>query len=137
MTTMRIRIDGELYTVKELFEGSYLPVVTMETGEEFYLAEDSEAAGKAARQYWVDLAENDPQEFRCIVGDENLIQWALGRPTSPGSVPTRSLEEWFDLTADHPEEEFGSYDGTEREVERCGRLRKELGFCPTVAYRHN
>lgn len=134
MAGMRIRIDGELYHVKDIFNGSYVDTVE---GPQFYLAEDSEAAGKAAREYWEDMADNDPKEFTCIVGEEALIQWGLGRSASPGSVGVSSLTEWLDLWLDHPEEHWASDDSTERTVERCGKLADDLGFMPTVAYRAN
>lgn len=134
---MRIKIDGEMYTVKEVYNHATLPLVEMETGEEFYLAESSEEAGKAARKYWEDLAQDDPREFACIVGEESLVAWGLGEYGGPGLMKVTSLEDWLDLWLDTPEEHFASYDSLEREVERCGKLAEELDFVPKVAYRHN
>lgn len=135
--SMRIKIDGEKHVIDEVFDGGYLPLVRCGRME-FYVAENSDAAGKAARRYWADMAENDPKEFACIVGAETLIQWGMGHYAGPGTAQVRSLQEWLDVCADYPEEEFGSYDGQECEVEAAGaRLREELGFRPTVAYRHN
>ena len=134
----RIRIDGELFTIKKVWNnGGDLPQIDTEEGQEFFLAEDSEAAGKAARQRWEEMAENDPREFTCMVGEETLIQWGMGHYAGPGSTQVKSLQEWLDLWLDTPEEEFASYDHTERDVERVGRLSDELGFVPTVAYRCN
>lgn len=133
----RIRIDGELYNVSNVYDGGYLPMIETEEGCDFYLAEDSEKAGEAARKYWEDMANDDPSEFRAIIGDEALVAWALGQPYAPGSVSVNSLNEWLDLVATVPEEEFAGYDSQEREVNRCGILANELGFMPTVAYRHN
>lgn len=133
---MRIRIDGELLTVDEVRTCTSLPMVRCGR-EEYYLAESSEKAGEAARERWADMAENDPREFEAMVGAETLVKWCLGQYAGPGSTQVKSLQEWLDLTADHPEEEFASYDGHEREVERVGRLQDELGFCPTMAYRAN
>lgn len=134
--TARIRIDGELYTIDEVYTGGYLPLVRTDGGE-FYLAEDSESAGRAARERWQDTMREDPAEFRTIVGDETLIRWSLGQSAGPGNAQVSSLSEWLDLWLDTPEEEFASYDGDERRVQRVGYLRDELGFVPTVAYRAN
>lgn len=134
---LTITIDGEMLEVDNVQHGGYLPVV--EIGNlEYYVAEDSENAGKAAREYWEDLANNDPEEFTCIVGKETLVQWALGQSAGPGYVHVSSLEDWLDLTADYPEEQWAGYDGTELEVDSCSEsLAEELGFTPTVAYRWN
>lgn len=129
----RIRIDGELLTIERIFTGGYLPLVETDGGE-FYLAASSEDAGKAARERW---ESEDESELRCLLGDETLIQWGLGNWAGPGTTQVRSLAEWLDLWLDTPEEEFASYDGDERRVQRVGYLRDELGFVPKVAYRAN
>jgi hypothetical protein len=134
---MRIRIDGELYNVSGVHTYGTLPVIETEEGEEFYLAESTEKAGEAAREYWENMAQDDPREFTCMVGEETLIAWGLGQSAGPGSTWVNSLEDWLDLWLDTPEEHFASYDSNEREVERCGKLADELGFMPKVAYRHN
>jgi len=133
---MRIRIDGELLTVDKVLNYGGLPMICC-GHEEYYLAESSEAAGKAARECWKDMAENDLKEFACLVGEETLVQWGLGKYAGPGSTQVRSLQEWLDLHLDAPEEKFAGYDGIERDVDRVGRLVDELGFVPSVAYRHN
>lgn len=133
----RIKIDGEVYQVDDV-QTAYRSLPEITCGKvEFILAESSEAAGKAAREYWKDMAENDTKEFTCMVGEETLIQWALGHSAGPGSTHVNSLEEWLDLWLDTPEEHFASYDSEERTVNRCGKLRDELGFTPKVAYRRN
>lgn len=137
-----IRIDGTEYTVENWydlgFKANIVHVSTME-GPEFYLAEDSDEAGTAARERWADMAANDPAEFRCIVGDDVLLSWATGQADGPGSDKSaRNLQEWLDIVAEHPDEEFGSYDGTEiDDVSVSDDLAEEIGFRPTVAYRHN
>lgn len=130
----RIEIDGEHYIVKDVCAGGYLPLVTTEGGKEFYVARDAEHAGEKAREYWEDMANDDPAEFRCIIGDERLIAWALGRSDGFGFT---CAEDFFGAVGDAPQEEWASYDGHEREVGRVGRAIDEIGFCPTVAYRHN
>jgi len=136
---MLIKIDGELYHVKNVSDYGYLPVIEVEEfGAEFYLAKNSKIAGEKAREYWEDLAQNDPKEFACIIGENNLIQWGLGQFAGPGNVAVNSIEKWLDLHLDIPEETWASYDGTEREVTRIGKeIVEELGFIPTVAYRCN
>jgi hypothetical protein len=138
---MRIRIEGEWKKVESIEMGSYLPMLVMEVGgEEYYVAETHEKAGEAARQYWKEMAENDPKEFIVIVGEENLVAWGLGQLAGPGSTAVQSLEEWLDLYLDAPEEEFASYDGIElalNEDDTDGALQGKLGFVPEVAYRHN
>ncbi len=134
---MNITIDGEKMEVDSVQNYGYLPLV--EIGKrKYYLAESSETAGEAARKYWEEMAENDPKEFACMVGEETLVQWGMNKYAGPGSTQVRSLNEWLDLWLDTPEEEFAGYDGTECEVtEADDELTEELGFTPTVAYRHN
>jgi hypothetical protein len=106
-----IRIDGEFFDVST----SYGTTVC-DGRMEWHLFASTEDAGKAAREYWLDMAENDPTEFRTMVGDETLIAWALGRYAGPGHTRVKSLEEWLDLWLDTPEEYFAGYDGTEASV---------------------
>lgn len=132
-----IMIDGEIYDVDNIATGSYLPLIEV-GNQEFYVAKDSTAAGKATRKYWSDMAQHDKSEFRATVGDEALLAWALGEPGGPGSAKVTSLQAWLNVTAEHPEENFASYDGNERTVQAVGaNVKKELGFTPKVAYRHN
>ena len=130
----RVKIDGEILVIDEIYLGGDLPMVKCGS-QEFYVAESSEDAGRAARERWAEMAASDPREFTCLVGEETLVRWALGQWAGPGSTQVRSLEEWLDLHLTCPEEEFASYDGDEREVTRSGYLRDELGFTPRVAYR--
>jgi hypothetical protein len=172
---MKIKIDGEIYEVKKVHTYSSLPMLELEDGSEYYVAESSETAGEKAREYWEDLAQDDPKEFACLVGEKTLIAWGLGQSAGPGSTHTRGLNDWLDLWLNTPEEHFASYDSQEREceavpdgefcpafqdpptpcplesedcednhihhaageVEAESELVEELGFAPTVAYRHN
>ena len=111
---MYITIDGEKLEVSKVYHTGYLPMLETDGGE-FYIAESSEEAGAAAREYWKDLAENDPEEFACIVGSETLIAWGLGRSDGPGAIGVRSLDEWLNLWLDTPAEQWASYDGQEIE----------------------
>jgi len=106
--------------------------------QEFYVAEDAEAAGEAARAYWEEMANDDPQELVHMIGESVLVNWALGISDGPGSEAVYSLHEWLDLWQRCPEEHWASYDGLELTVTHVTvELEEELGFVPTVAYRHN
>jgi len=135
----RIVIDGELYHVTNTRQIGYGDTVEIDTeeGESFILSEDDDTAGAAARERWEDMAKNDPSEFACMVGEETLIAWALGQSAGPGNTHVTSLNEWLDLVATVPNEEWAGYDGQERTVDRVGKLASELGYVPTVAYRCN
>ena len=129
------RIDGEEYFVTEILYYGYLPEIRTD-GPEFLVAESHETAGEAARKYWEELAQDDPQEFTCIVGAEALIAWGLGQSYAPGSIGVNNLEEWLDLHLDVPEEHWGTWDGQELEITDVSpEIIEELGFIPTVAYR--
>ena len=110
---MYITIDGETLEVESVHNNGYLPMLRTEGGD-YYIAEDSEEAGRAARRYWADMAENDPAEFTYIVGESTLVAWALGQSAGPGSVGVNSLNEWLDLYLDIPEEQWAGCDGVER-----------------------
>lgn len=147
MTEMLIKIDDVTEEVDDAFDGGYLPMLQLDGGEDWFVAEDSEEAGKAARKRYAEMVEDDPEEFRCIIGDETLIKWCLGQYAGPGSTQYRSLQEWLDAWLDIPEEEFASYDGEEKEAKINEALAEELGFVfddpddtgwmTVVAYRHN
>lgn len=111
-------------------EGRY---IELENGEGYILFKDSESAGDVARMYWKDMVQDDPEEFKSMVGAEILLAWCLGQRAGPGSTAVSSLEEWFDLVASIPEEHFATYDNTEREF-KCDHP----DFVEyTVAYRTN
>lgn len=132
-TTQRIKIDGEILEVIRVFDGGYLPMVETNGGD-FYVARDEEEAGEKASEYWQDMADNDPEEFACIIGAERLVQWGMNRCDSFG---IRNFADFLNRVAQVPEEEWAGYDGNPRTVDRAGWVTEELGFIPTVAYRHN
>ena len=107
--------------------------------KQWYVFPDTETAGEAARDYWQELAENDPDEFTALVGEGTLVAWALGRYAGPGSTQVTSLEEWLDLWLDTPEEHFASYDGEELNGTVCKSLQADLGLDDkhVVLYRFN
>ena len=131
---MKLKIDGEEYEVNKVNEDSVLPII--EIGNmEFYLASDSESAGEAVRQRWIDMKDNDKEEFRCMIGDDRLIQWACDKSDSYGFS---NFNDFLTAVAKTPEEELASYDSNECEVTEADQeLIDKLGFTPTVAYRHN
>lgn len=92
--------------------------VEVSSGTRDYLfAPDWESAGRLVRSRWQEMAENDPGEFTACVGADTLVAWALGQSAGPGSAKVRSLEEWLDLAAEHPDEELASYDGNSIEID--------------------
>ena len=128
-----ITIEGGEYQVVKITEYNYLPMVELEDSTQWYIAADSEEAGKATRRYWEDLAQNDPEEFVAIVGTKTLMAWALGQYAGPGLEQTDSLEAWLDLTAEYPEEQWAGYDGIECKCQFTDEDGKEY----TVCYRWN
>ena len=132
-----IKIDGKKIEVNNILTYGDLPELETDDGD-FYVAENSEQAGKLAREYWEDMARNDTSEFVAMVSEDTLISWALGKYAWPGSSQVKSLEDWLDLWLDTPEEYWAGYDSEERDVnEASPDLIEELGYSPTVAYRHN
>jgi len=127
-------INGERTTFNSDNDSDYGYGKEITTNDgEFVIFEDADWAGESAREYWEDLAKNDPEEFACIVGEETLIAWALGQWAGPGTSQVRSLNEWLDLWLDTPEEHFASWDGEEREFHSLHPDYQDY----TVAYRTN
>lgn len=128
-----VAIDGETFMVAEVLgevDGGGVEVA-LEDDSEWIIFASREAAGRAARAYWADLAVNDPLDFRALTGDDVLAAWALGVPAGPGSALVKSLGEWLDLWLDAPEDEFARYDG----IERAGVLEHAGQKTPCVLYR--
>lgn len=156
---MKIKIADEVLEVKRVFSGGYLPLLVC-GNREYYVAEDSESAGEAAREYWEDMAQDDPKEFCYIIGEKRLVQWGMGLSDKYGFD---CMQDFLDATARVPEEQWAGYDGNELDVapilmpdgppegnddteiydeeladyQAWQELLEELGFTPTVAYRHN
>lgn len=133
-----IEIDGEILEVESV--NNYGPIyLDLSDGTEWVIFETQEAAGAAAREYWEDMAQNDPREFTCMVGESTLVSWALGHYAGPGSTQVNSLEDWLDLWLDTPEEHFASYDSNEHACRINENLKDALDFDTKncVCYRHN
>ena len=138
---MKITICGGEFEVTSVRDIGYSGVyeLTLDDGTEWIVAPSSEVAGDAAMDYWRDMAEHDPKEFTCLVGEETLLAWALGRPAGPGNTKVRNLQEWLELWRNTPEEHWGSYDSTECDASICAELQEKLGYegHEVVVYRHN
>ncbi len=132
-------IDGELIDVDDTRDTGWSDLALAESGQrEWCVAPDSETAGAAAREYWASMAANDPEEFTRLVGKSTLVSWCLGQLAGPGSTKVTSLDDWLDLWLNTPEEQWAGHDGVECDVEFASPdLVTDLGFEPTVAYRHN
>src|SRR5574343_1526492 len=111
MPKMIVVVDNEVKEVVKVHTYGYLPVLVCDDRTEYHIAEDTEQAGEKVVERWEEMAEKDPQELRALVGDEVLIQWAMGHSAGPGGLQACSLTEWIEGIADYPEEEFASYDG--------------------------
>lgn len=142
-----MQIGNETIDIEEVTDiadyGAGMFLVTIGR-KEYYIAKSHEVAGDAARAYWESLARDDPLEITALLGEKNLVAWALGLPASPGSTQVTSLEEWLDLWLDTPEEHWASYDGEERDFNispgEAEKIEIEFGIeLPQegVAYRHN
>jgi len=115
-----IRIEGEFFDVSTACGGT-----VCDGRMEWRLFADAEEAGKEARAHWADMVDNDPSEFRSLVGDESLVKWALGQYAGPGGTKVNSLEKWLDLWLDTPAEHFASYDGREQDVEAPSAVERD------------
>ncbi len=131
----RINIDGDLYTwngnLSTYGQGKDYANVGMDDGTEWTLCLDEEVAQRITTQYYLDMAEHNPEEIKCFVGTEALVAWGLGQ----WHHEVKSLKEWCENN--EPVYHLAGVDHTERTVNRIGRLVDELGFTPTVAYQCN
>ena len=130
---INIKVDG-------ISTYSVAPILKFD-GQEWYIFKSRDEACQAARDYREDMAHNDPSEFATMVGERTLVSWALGQWAGPGNEGATSLDGWLDIVYERPEKEFGSWDGTEWDVEAMSRaLLEELGFDETdqpIMYRCN
>ena len=134
-----IIIDGNAYTFESKnydVDGGGVEIST--DGGDYIVFPDADDAGAAARLYWENMAENDPSEFACMVGNSTLVAWGMRQFAGPGTTQVRSLEEWLDLWLSTPEEQWAGYDSAECEVGDVTQgAEDEIGFKPGVAYRTN
>lgn len=144
---MRNKID---YFRDHLAEGNPLEVLRYEgeqviptvigestllfNGMEFKAFQSREAAGEAAVQQWIDMANNDPHEFVFLLGS-SLVEWTLGRSGGPGTGQARSFQEWLnEVVRLAPEEAFATYDGVEQAGEISAELAQRLGYPPEAEW---
>ena len=139
---MLMWLDNELVEVLNYHDngfGGYF--MECDNGCDYNVFPDRETAEKATSEYWRDMCENDKEEFKCLVGVESLIAWAMGESAGPGYNKYNSLEEWFDGAEDYPEELWAPYDN--EEIEGAGfnkHFENATGFDDRkhiVLYRHN
>jgi hypothetical protein len=111
-----ITIGKETYEITEEHNHDGVHYITLDDGTEWVKFWSSYEAGEEARKYWVDMARHDEKEFACIIGEKNLFAWELGEWAGPGKTKVTSLEDWFELWCDSPEEHWASYDGIEEDA---------------------
>lgn len=139
---MLMWLENELVEVVRFHDngfGGYF--MECDNGCEYNVFPDRETAEKATSAYWRDMCKNDKREFIYLVGEKNLLAWAMGESAGPGYNKCNSLEEWFDGTEDCPEEMWAPYDGCEIEgVSFNKHFEDATGFDDRehiVLYRHN
>lgn len=122
---MKVRIDDNIIEVNDVHNWGYLPSIDLDDGTEYEVAENSDSAGEKAVEYWEEMAHNDSREFVCMMGEERLLNWAMGKSDGFGCS---SFQDFLELISHHPEETFGGYDGSEVEIEIDAELAEELGY---------
>ena len=141
MIPISVKINDEvfIFTQKNLEETGYGKRIRL-GGKKFYFFANVDEAGDVVKEYWEDLALNDPEEFVSIVGYDRVIQWArsgIGYDT------------WLENTGNTPEDFWGNYDHRSytlsfsfpRRLDMSQSeniedyLREICGFVPTIAYR--
>lgn len=132
-------IEGTVVELDPRYTEAFGWYVDGSDGVCYWVFEDTHVAGEATRKYWEDLVEHDPGEFRCLVGDETLVNWCLGQYAGPGYTLVKSLEDWLDLWLDLPNDHFSTYDGKELNIRLNINASEEFFGCSTlrdvVAYR--
>src|SRR6056297_1101453 len=130
MSELLIVIDNEVTEVTGIHDNGFGGFcIDCDNGAEYQVFSDHDAAGKAAKEYWEDMKDNDKEEFKCLVGTDNILAWAMGEYAGSGSNQVNSMEDWFDLWLDTPEEQWASYDGEEIEGAAFNKnFENETGF---------
>ena len=118
----RLVINGTVHKVDkdDIIENYFgnLPKITTVDGEEFIIA-NRENAEEAVRDYWKDMVNNDEREFKAIMGEERLMNWALNKSDSFG---ISSFDEFIERVGQYCEEDLAREDGYEHDVTRIGVL---------------
>ena len=116
---MFVNIDNEVVEIDDVYDN----IISGE-GKEWYVFNDYSDAESWVSDYFWDMVHNDPNEFKCYVGDDALIQWCLGQYHNGAS----SLDEWIDNVSSVPEEFLSSYDGNYQEGTVSKEVQEELGL---------
>lgn len=124
-----LTIDFENVVVTEVQDDWYAVEVILQDGRRFAIFSSAAEAGRAARQYWEDLAREDPGEFASAVGIESVVAWAFHEWGGPGQHQVMRLEDWLDLWLNTPIEHW-SIDDTELDahIEPDSAVAEEIGF---------
>ena len=126
---MKATIDGTEVTIVEVGSNGYLPTIRTEA-QEYVCAIDGQAAGEQARQYWLDMLNNETQEFLDMMGPNIVAAWLQNRITAAPFVPYGSIGfgDWLDSVNTFPS---GTWSGTGEDVEAetdDDDLLEQLGF---------
>jgi hypothetical protein len=166
----KIDIDGDSVRLEDARVDVYgkMAIIWVETedGErrEYFIFPSSEVAGELAMQMWrksllSGFDSGDPEKVQSAVnnivghvGKETLVRWALGLSAGHGTSQVASLEEWFELFKENPEEEWAS-DDIEADIgpddddivemavlvdaSAWYNMIDKIGFEPGVAYRRD
>ncbi len=107
-----------------------LPILTLESGQEYYVANDFVHASNAAVNFWKDVIANSPDKLNKLIGKSVLQSWEEGKEDGPGAEKINtSLDDWVENTvAKHPDIAFGHYAGSEHPIELSEDLISHLEF---------
>ncbi len=139
-TEMILKVDGDEYEVDDVSVGGLLPMLSTTGPHEFYIAQDSDQAGEAAKALWQERIDSEPDEFVTMIGAERLIKWAMGQSDEFGMS---SLRDFLSSVANNPAEELASYDSNESDASISKAIADKLqipcknGWAEVLAYRVN
>lgn len=132
---MHIYFDKQVKTKQKLAVVSVrrdkvLPILTLESGQEYYVANDFVHASDAAVHFWKNVIANSPGELNKLIGKSVLKNWQEGKEDGPGSEKINtSLDDWVENTvAKHPDIAFSHFAGAEHPVELSEDLISHLEF---------
>ena len=110
-----------LFTTKE---GKGVLVHTAGHRKEWIVFDDYDDAEEACKAYFRSMRQNDPEEFKCLVGADRILGWGMGQGSFEGFLDELD-----------PAEHFASYNGNEiNNIEVGADFEEEIGFRPAVAY---
>lgn len=68
-------VEKKVTDARSFFDGYD---VTTEDDENYYIWETEDEADAGSREYWEEMAQDDPKEFIGVVGEDQVISWAFG-----------------------------------------------------------